>query len=538
MSAQPPNRHNTPPPSSPSSSQKDQRPPQIQSSSISRGSQSVAIPEKKKKEVIAVAKASSAKNLPVVGKAKSSRVIKRKAPQIGEGALSQRNCVELGHGVLEQEDASAGGTAKKAALSAKVGASEVITQVALCFGQKAAEKAKKAEGSDEIAQHCFELFSRKMRGNEYITSRRIMDLYTLFFETELKVISTKLLNSNNPLNPHPVYIISSLYTCISRLKGSNCRDTRKTHLSKDTRLLKLLEVDPNRRARILQIIKVEGAEKLCRLFKEGPVYTAKELFGTKNVNPVYILHDDQHKPSWVFKPCIRRLNEDEQAVYGVETQSSAYKAYSSGEPQEMSARTEHAAFCLSEENQFPVPCTLLVEINGDRGSVQMYVPGPEVVSVVVDDSSSAGRGSGAALEREDLFDKDLQSMLIFDLLFAHQDRHTDNFLVKSDSSEGKRLYAIDNETCLNPIPLNPLKIEYMDKIAEIKGFREDLQGLYSPEALIQYKTIIQGLGLMQESLNKWLDYVSDKLQRHKPEDETLSDLVKTVAKEYRSGVWK
>ena len=501
--------------------------PQAQRSSMSSsgagagaGASSGALPQEQVKVMVSVVKATAGSSGGGGGSGSTKRKVEPKA---------KATAAEGGGG----GGADSGGVAKRGKATAAAGgggganAAPSSTQITQCFGSA----PESMSDLGVVAQFCFDRFNERIVSPVPLTTEEITNLHELFFETTLEEISNEQLSAPvDPLNPHPAHVIKSLQSCISRLDG-NCRETRKKHMAKDVRLANIFDIPVTDRSRALSTVaKSEDGAKLVQLFQEGPVYTTRELLGSNNNNPAYILHDDQNNPSWVFKPVKRELSASERTMYEVKGDGAAYKQYSSGEPSELSAKTEHAASCLSKERSFPVPCTLLVEINGDVGSIQMYVRGQDAEEV------APASAAAAALAEEEAFSKDSQSMLIFDLLFAHQDRHGDNFLVKMTAGV-RRLYAIDNETCLRPDPDNDLKLENRPNFTVVRAFREDVQELYSPGSITAYKEKIIRLGLMNPRLDKWLEHVSNRLQQHTPTSGSLSDLAASIMQEYKDGHW-
>ena len=198
---------------------------------------------------------------------------------------------------------------------------------------------------------------------------------------------------------------------------------------------------------------------------------------------------------------------------------SGYKKYSSGDPQELSSRVEHAAYCLNFSKQFPIPLTFMVEINGDVGSIQLFIGGQEV------------KVDGSILQ-EETFSTNLQAMLIFDLLFANCDRHLDNFLVKRLEGGVHRLYAIDHDACFQVDSGRPLKLLYLDHLSGY-SFKESLKHLFSPETIEEYKKIINQLEIPNVSKwNKWVSFVAGKLEN--PGGQSLKRLAEDIMKEYEA----
>ncbi len=236
-----------------------------------------------------------------------------------------------------------------------------------------------------------------------------------------------------------------------------------------------------------------------RSIKGAPVYLAKDVIAVDNVNPAFILHAEGGYPCWIFKPITGPMEGTHKARY---------------------ASVEHAAFCLSMDTPFPVPCTLLVDINGEKGSIQMFVPG---ANVALEDAE----GDSVA--------RDIQATLVFDLLFANEDRNDDNFLVRAIGDGTYRFYAIDNATCLT-CREGALEMWYMGSLKNVADFLPEVKALYSPASIAQYKQIILSLNLGTPNIGKWLDYVSSRLLSMPATN--LRTLALKLKGEYQKGAWK
>lgn len=392
-------------------------------------------------------------------------------------------------------------------------------KIASCLGEPSAGVNDVAG----LADFCFQKIIEKTQSPEPLKTDEIIAIHGLLFGVELGEICTARLNGPiNPVNPHPAYIINSLYNCLMRLEGKKCKQARQDYLSQNQLITAYFSVSPAQRTPPFQAVFIQTDQHFMDKLNGASVYTARELFGTENINPAYILHDEQRRRAWVFKPVMTKLSLEEAEMIGMQGAGSGYKPYSSGEPQEMSTYTEHAAYRLNYNKQFsdffPVPFTCLVEMNGDIGSIQMFVEGQEVAI------------TGPILE-EEAYSRDLQAMLIFDLLFINCDRHQGNFLTKKLGII-HRLYAIDHDACLQIGSGRPMKLQYLQHLPEA-GFREDVKHLFSPAAIAEYKNIIGQLDVPNAAqLGNWFDYVANELTN--PEGKTLSQLAKDIMLEYET----
>ena len=396
---------------------------------------------------------------------------------------------------------------------------DLLEKVSECFGPL----PQNINSLGPIADFCFERIGERIRRPDHLGTEEILKIHELLFETDLQSTCEPILSKPlNPVNPHPAYVFKSLYNCLVRLNGT-CKQTREHYFSQHPVLNNYFEITSfgDRTPALLDAL--EGIQKgFIHALNGAPVYTTRELLGSDNVNPAYILHDDQQRPAWVFKPVIRKLSVEEKQMYQVPDGGSVYKKYSSGDPEELSSQVEHAAYCLNFEKQFPIPFTLRVEINGDIGSIQLFIRGQEVK---IDKS----------VLREDIFSENLQAMLIFDLLFANCDRHLDNFLVKRLGQGEHRLYAIDHDACLQIGSGRPLKLLYLDHLSGY-SIKQNLKSLFSPKAIETYKEIIKQLSIPGfEEWVRWANIVVEKLEN--PGQQSLKRLAEDLMKTYETNNW-
>ncbi|PCI76471.1 hypothetical protein COB21_04370 [Candidatus Aerophobetes bacterium] len=488
-----------PPPPSPSSVEKSKKLPQVQSSSMSSsGAVAVAggLSPTQQDQMVSAVKATAG-------------VVKRKAPppSVNNDAVAT---------------AGAGGGAKRAApeaapeATAGGGSGTVVSlsaRISQCFGSAPEDMSN----LEVVAKFCFEGFNARIATPEHLTTKEITNLHQLFFETALNPVCTQILES--PLDvtkPHPAHIVKSLGSCIHRLSGEKCKVSRESSIGRHPLIKKVLEGTRHQSQHNEQFLN--AVEKNNKGFKDAwkgsTVYNASDLFNKHGGNDVYILYSDEYKPSWVFKPVSRH-----SVTPAEKTHMGATTKYSGAAFGEEAANAEHAAYCLSQGGSFPIPCTFLVEINGDLGSIQMFVSGQDEPAL-------------PSLMEEAQFSKDVKAMLIFDLLFTNHDRKEDNFLVRKNESGDHRLYAIDHGLCL-PSERTALRLDYKQFISDTFNFKEEDKALFSSESIGLYKQILTRLNLMKPSLDAWLDNVSVKLMDF---DGTGSfrDVLKTIEREYEN----
>ena len=98
---------------------------------------------------------------------------------------------------------------------------------------------------------------------------------------------------------------------------------------------------------------------------------------------------------------------------------------------------------------------------------------------------------------------DLQSLLVFDLLFANRDRHNANILIREESGI-TRVYGIDNEACLMSTD-EPIKVEYLQiSSAFNQQFRDKVAELFSERSIGEYQNILSSFSIISPIAKQWI----------------------------------
>lgn len=417
---------------------------------------------------------------------------------------------------LSSSSASSGAVNKKAKLAHSSDSSlpALYTSVSQIFGPL----PKEGMTLEEVAQFVFQNLNVRLNQPRHFTIEEIGVLHALLFSAPLEMICRPNIQVIDPVNPHPAYVIDLLHQSVSRLPKT-CRETRKEYLAQYAAVKSMLtQVSFALRPGVFAQLD-KSQPRISQLFKGMPVFTTRELFDSGNKNPAYVLRDSSHESSWIFKPVSRTLRPEEQAAYEkAGAPGGKQKTYSSGEVHSQNELIEQMASRVSRGTPIPVPFTVLVDIHGDQGSAQLFVKGDDIAV------------TPAILDNPN-FARQVQAMLVFDLLFANCDRHKGNLLVKEVGGQ-PTLFAIDHDACVQPHSGKPLKLEYKDYLRG-NSLEPEVQALLSPAAIAKYKAELAALDVEGATgLNGWMDTVVEHLQN--PDNKPLATLVRELEGAYKT----
>lgn len=232
--------------------------------------------------------------------------------------------------------------------------------------------------------------------------------------------------------------------------------------------------------------------------EEGPFERLVKRLSTPSTpgkHDVYFLNNSAGERIWVFKPQM-----PDNCVSGVDPKDQP--------------KHEHVAWLLAREGGFPIPFTVLVELGGQIGSLQVYVEGiaglPSLkrparlakqarrFDGIVTDSETDTYPSRYALQ--------LHKLLLFDLLFANCDRTVQNFMVPNRLSAEEELgvMGIDHGDILTPSPTDELKIDY---VYHLRHFAHpplpELKELCSQVMLKRYQQILNKHAISKSAI-RWM----------------------------------
>lgn len=324
----------------------------------------------------------------------------------------------------------------------------------------------------------------------------------------------------NFVRPHPVVVFETLHKVLMAAEKFDSCDALEEQVLKylgtrppvppdlrgffgqtkriQDQIRKILAEDPvGNKAMIESLQKYEAQiaafEKGLRRF---PIVSTKALLeGSTNINPAYFLTVES-TPCWVFKPM----------KFGYADLDKHFAA-------------ECTASQLNYHGRFPIPLTIPLSIKSLVGSAQFCIQSPLTLAKVEADKM--------------LVDVDsLQRLVIFDLLFANNDRHTGNFLFQL--SEGRaRVAGIDHDSCLMFKAVHALKLEYSHLEALKQPLQKGMEQLFTREAIDRYAAIMKDNGVCHaqvEWMRKAAGYLDEAFRGKVP----LINVIKQLEVEFES----
>ncbi|CAM0117291.1 hypothetical protein [Rhabdochlamydiaceae symbiont of Dictyostelium giganteum] len=350
--------------------------------------------------------------------------------------------------------------------------------------------------------------------NELITENFIHEVSKALVSEDLS--SSVLAANANPnpyIDPHPFQVIESLSLCLSRLpSGLSFLEIMK----ESAKYMQKAREDYETLFPISEFLETAPSEKIQKVIQEGPLYTAFDWFECSNANPTFmILGNKNVTPEWVFKPAIDNSQD-------ASSEANDLKDF------------EHYAFQMNYHQKFPIPAVYLIEIRGVKGVIQPFIPGAVPLQKIEDDLYPSLTNS-------------LQKLLVFDLLFANQDRSGSNilFLKKDDQYTA---YGIDHEHCMHNSKgfLNIGYLESIEDLCESASFStadEEIQVLFSEECCNRYVQILQecfkdknNLGSKDDiDQEKICDWITDIGKMLRTSNKTMTELASEIKEKYEEG---
>lgn len=135
--------------------------------------------------------------------------------------------------------------------------------------------------------------------------------------------------------------------------------------------------------------------------------------GSNGVNGSYFLKDRTGTSHWVFK-----VADEESSQLGV------------GIPRGGGVLREHLASLVNFHSLYPIPFTGYVTLFGKTGSIQQFVAGKNL-RTILDESRGFGAEGFQKKAKEILQNltlRDIQAKLIFDIIFGNSDGHESNII--------------------------------------------------------------------------------------------------------------
>ena len=408
----------------------------------------------------------------------------------------------------------------------KVNEAALLNRMILVFSLSKEELEKLIVGGkgeayfEKAANVCFELTTQRLYQQKALTFKEIKDIYELLFDSKIKNFSQKRIQENDPINPHPVYVFTSLQQCsqsFERFKNcKECLEQVEIYLQNkpnNNKFEKLFKLTLNQQKSALEGLKVKAEEgnieaetfikelniykQELKNFQEGlkkfPIINIKTLFKESiNINQTFFLNGNE-KIQWVFKP----IKENNEEIVQAECISSQ----------------------LNFHHQFPIPLTLKIEVKEWVGSCQMYVEGAKILKEV-------------QLENLPISKIELQKLVVFDLLFANSDRNQANFLFKK-SEENYKIIGIDHDSCLMfREEIQPLRLEYLGLEELNAPFDKEILELFPPQTLEKYEKIMKE-NKVSESQIEWLKTAANMLNKGIEKQKSVIEVIKKTIKAFK-----
>lgn len=270
-----------------------------------------------------------------------------------------------------------------------------------------------------------------------------------------------------------------------------------------------------------------AVDRLFQVIKGGKQVSMGELKPDADfISEVFVLQNAKGENLWVFKPERGERIEKEGIKSG------------------QGAKREHVAHLLNFEKTFPIPYTAYVQIKGQVGSVQLYVPASGFYEKVWEleeeneQSTKIEEKESSKLESDEeetkvksdqeeqieespridysqiilqsLNGSEVIDLTIFDLLFLNTDRGFNNFLISTELSPYP-LYGIDNGCILTESLEDSLTIPLGTSSHLDKPLPKDKLDLISKKRLEQYNAILKEHGFGEVPC-KWMQLCGQLLE--------------------------
>jgi len=392
----------------------------------------------------------------------------------------------------------------------KLNEAKMINKISLAFSLSGEEIRKQVPKSSEgffvnAAHLCLDLANKRLHQFIPLGFEEVKAIHDALFDPMIREFSTEGIHSNHFIQPHPAYVFANLHRFLESVEDFRSCEDIQTHVRSylETKpipkegIADLLSQEIPQQKRTLEQIQemvhageedamsflnsFETYQGQLSAFQEGlkdlPIIDVKAILKNSiNVNQTFFLNVDG-KTHWVFKPS----SGNESGAEIVQAECTASQ--------------------LNYHHQFPIPLTIPLIIKDWEGSAQMYVENAQKITEI--------EMEGVPINRDQL-----QKLVIFDLLFANADRNRDNFLFQNlDGSVN--IVGIDHDRCLMFKQIEELKIDYLQLKEMREPINEELEYLFSSDAIQTYKTImidnqtprqmLEWINIVRESLNKALE---------------------------------
>lgn len=305
-----------------------------------------------------------------------------------------------------------------------------------------------------LIQVSFDLTSKRLRSPSPVNEKDVNDINLLFQlgkklygEAEFDTLINHQHEYKPVINPHPYNLLNKLDGFFKKLpKDQTCQSIISSvpEIQRNWKIIEKTgpqqeaakEIEPSSKKRTLEIdyetasqpskreaieFEIETDIAYRERLKDYPIVRTDLLFGTdRTAHNTYVLIGEKKECLGIFKPL--EANENRKEI--------VYR--------------EQACSLVNFHHVFPVPFTMLLEVKGWTGSMQIYI-------------NQARSMESIELDRESRPDfsenirNDLQKLIIFDLIFANGDPNTGNILFSYEGDNKQNLgsmYGIDHDSCM------------------------------------------------------------------------------------------
>lgn len=373
------------------------------------------------------------------------------------------------------------------------------------------------------SKFCFDLANKRLSKPKPLDFEEVKAIHDALFDPTIQQFTNEVIHSRDFINPHPAYVFASLYKFLASVDEFDSCETIETHVEEylakkpipnDGIAILLSENTAQQKRSLEQIQEMarngeEGAidfinsleryQNRLSTFQEGlkdlPIVDVRVILeNPNNINQTYFLSVDG-EINWVFKPA--SMNEKGGEIVQAECTASQ----------------------LNYHHQFPIPLTIPIMIKDWVGSAQVYVENAKKLAEI--------ETEGTPIDGDQW-----QRLAIFDLLFANSDRNSENFLFKN-SEDLAKIVGIDHDGCLMFKQIKELKIDYLQFKKMREPINDELEYLFSSDAIQAYKTIMIDNQTPSQML-KWVDVVGETLNDALENKTPLKVVVIRLQKLYRT----
>ena len=336
------------------------------------------------------------------------------------------------------------------------------------------------------------LTGERLLKSQTLTQNEIRILNGLFNFEELRRESEAARSQPfEPSNPHPAFVINTLHSCMERMAATGGFDAAKTksreaYQPENPMLRAYLGYSSAQQEGLKSNMRSMGEGGLAALraiedleaaLRQACVIDTSTYFPrSNNINRTYILRDTEGNNRWICKPT--GTGENDLSIIAA----------------------EHAAHLINHHGEFPIPPTLRVRLDNDQdASVQLFIPNAK--------STDSVRVATTPVNQQAL-----QKLILFDMLFANEDRHADNFLFLEASGIATP-FGIDHDQCMMFSSHSKMRFnhEYFIDLEDDSMFSDEVLNLVSAENVRRYAEIMRDCAA-RDSAIQWMESTAREIE--------------------------